>query len=171
MQSVLKGFVSIIDTISDWAGRSMIVFFISMLCFMVYEVVSRYFFENPTVWGMEATTMAWGVFALIPGAYTMLSDDHIRVDILYIRWTPRTKAWINVLTFPLILVFCIAMLWQTSKFGWDSFSSREHSVSAWGPPIYHWKMVPALATLLMILQGLSTFIRNLTKAITGRELQ
>ena len=68
------------------------------------------------------------------------------------------------------MMFVAIILWKSASYGWQSFLIREHSVTAWSPPIYLWKLTVPLAALLLALQGIADFIRNLTFAISGKKL-
>jgi TRAP-type mannitol/chloroaromatic compound transport system permease small subunit len=138
---------------------------------VMFEVISRYVFNRPTIWGLEASTMVFGPFALISGAYALLHRGHVKMDIFYDRWSERTKAIIDACTFPLFLMFIGIILWKSAGYGWQSCMIREHSVTAWSPPIYLWKLTIPLAALLIAFQGIADFIRNVTLAVSGKTLE
>lgn len=114
--------------------------------------------------------MIFGVYMMGGGVYSLLKGGHVKMDILYDRWTPRKKALADVLTFPLFLVFFSILLYLSTKYGLESFSMREHSTTAWGPAIYPWKLTVPIIVLLMLGQGLANFIRDIFLLVTGREL-
>lgn len=167
---VLSLIVSKIDAISEWSGRILFPLILVMMGVLIYEVVLRYVFNSPTVWAHEAATMTYGSYTVLGGAYVLLYNEHVRVDILYARCSKRTKAMLDVCTFPLVLLFCGLLLWKSAFFGWESCLRWEHSVTAWSPPISPWKMTVPIAFLLVVLQGISDFIRNLILALSGKEL-
>ena len=171
MRKFLSKTVQRIDTLSHWSGKAMAVLLFVLVGMVMFEVVSRYVFNHPTIWGLEASTMVFGPFALISGAYALLHRGHVRMDIFYERWAERTKAIVDACTFPLFMAFIIIMLWKTTSYAWNSFLIREHSVTAWSPPIYFWKLMMPLAAILIALQGIADFIRNLTYAISGKKLK
>ena len=138
---------------------------------VMFEVISRYVFNRPTIWGLEASTMIFGPFALISGTYALLHRGHVKMDIFYERWSERRKALVDACTFPLFLMFVGILLWKSAGHGWQSFMIREHSVSAWAPPIYFWKLTIPLAALLIAFQGMADFIRNVTLAVSGKTLE
>lgn len=162
--------VSKVDVISEWSGRILVSLILAMVGILMCEVVLRYVFGSPTMWAHETATMIYGSYTILGGAYVLLYNEHVRVDILYSRFSKRTKAILDACTFPLALLFCGVLLWKSTIFGWESLSILEHSVTAWSPPIYPWKMTVPIAFLLVVLQGTSNFIRNLALAFSGREL-
>lgn len=141
-----------------------------MIGIILFEVVARYVFNSPTNWALESASLTFGAFAIGAGAYTLLHEAHVKMDILYTHWSKRTRAVVDLCTFPLFLAFCGVLLWQSGIAGWQSVSLLERSNTAWGPPLYHWKMLVPVAAFLILLQGARGFIHNLLVAI-GRQEQ
>ena len=160
-----------IDALSEWSGRVLFLLILVMVGIIMFEVVSRYIFNSPTMWCLDASTMVYGTYMIGAGAYALLHGTHIKMDLFYARWSDRTKATVDACTFPLFLLLCSILLWKSGVYGWQSYMRLEHAVTAWGPPIYPWKMTVPVAVLLILLQGVSKFIRDLTFAISGQELK
>jgi TRAP-type mannitol/chloroaromatic compound transport system permease small subunit len=158
------------DYLSIWSGRILAGLILIMAGIILYEVVARYLFNSPTIWGLELATMIFGTYILGAGAWTWYRGAHVRMDLFYDRWSKRTKAVIDVFSFPLVLLFLGVIFWKSSVYGIEAIRLMEHSHTVWGPPVYHWKMTLPVAILLMMLQGLADFLRNVTLAITGKEL-
>jgi len=159
-----------IDALSEWSGRVLSFLVYAVIGMMIFEVVARYAFDKPTMWAVEASTMAFGAFVLGAGVYTHLHRDHVKMDVFYSRWSKRTKAIMDACTFPVFLTACSVLLWKSVFYAAQSYSIWEHSSSPWGPPLYPLKIMIPVVVLLMILQGISHFIRDLTFAITKKEL-
>jgi len=157
-----------IDALSDWSGKVFSFLIYVIIGTMVFEVVSRYVFNSPTIWAMETTTMLFGIFGLGAGVYTHFRRAHIRMDVFYTRWSERTKAIVDACSFPLFLTICGVLLWKSGLYAWNACVIWEHSVTAWGPPTYPVKIMIPVIVFLMILQGISQFIRNLTVAVGKR---
>lgn len=157
-----------IDSLSNWVGKVTSLLIYVMIGTIIFEVVSRYIFDSPTIWSTETTTMVFGVFGLASGVYTHFCRAHVKMDIFYSRWSERTKAIADACTFPLFLIFCAVFLWKSGLYAWDACVGLEHSRTAWGPPSYPWKATIPVIVFLMILQGISLFIRDLILA-TGKK--
>jgi TRAP-type mannitol/chloroaromatic compound transport system permease small subunit len=166
----MKRFLSIIDNISQWTGKVISVTLILTVLVIGYEVVMRYGFGDPTLWGFETMVYLCGVLYIIGGAYTMYRRKHVIKEIVYNRFSPRGKAIADSITFPFFVVFVGMLLWA----GWDRFrvawTLRETAGTVWDPPIYPILATIPLGALLLLLQGLADFIRNLHRAFTGREM-
>lgn len=170
MRSRLKKIVTLFDKISEWTGKIVSWIIILIVGIILYEVIARYIFNKPTVWAIESSTMIHGVFLVFGGVYAMFTKSHVKMDLFYMKWSKRTRAIVDVCTFPLTIILFITMLYYLSYYGIESLKIFEHSHSPWGPPLYYYKMLLPVGLILICLQGIGDFIRNLTLVITGREL-
>lgn len=157
-----------IDTMSLWTGKVPSFLIYALIGVIVYSVIMRYAFHNPLNWAIELSCFVCGTFWIMAGAYALVTKAHIRVDILYVRLSLRGKAIMDVITFPLFILFITILVWKGIDFFLWSLSHQEHSASMWGPPIYPLKIIIPVAAFLVGLQGLADFIRNLITAITGK---
>lgn len=134
---------------------------------MLYDVILRYFFNAPTLWGMELSMMIFGVYMLYAGPSSILLKVQVGVDIFAARWKPRTRAVVNCLTYIFTCVFFASLFYTSLVYAVEAWRLRELSSSAWGQPIYHWKALIPVAVALMFLQSLAEFLRNFHLARTG----
>jgi TRAP-type mannitol/chloroaromatic compound transport system permease small subunit len=137
---------------------------------IVYEIVVRYFFSKPTVWAAESTVFACGLVYLLGGAWTLREDKHVRIDMLYVKISPRHRAAIDCVTFLFFALYLVVMLHATAIYAYESLELRETTMSPWDPPLYPLKVAMALGLALLILQGTAKFIRDLYFVVTGRKL-
>ena len=94
--------IHVIDTISEWSGRLTAWLIIPLVAGLSYEVFARYLFDAPTVWAYDTTYMLYGSHFMLGAAYTLLKKGHIRTDIFYNNFSPRTQGMIDA---TLYLVF------------------------------------------------------------------
>ncbi len=137
---------------------------------MVYEVFARYFFSAPTTWAFDTTVMLYGAYFMLGAAYTLARDAHVRGDVLYRRFSPRTQALIDLTLY--LVVFFPAMYALASagwSYFWQSFLVRETSpFSPYGRPIYPLKFVIPFSAVLLALQGLAQVLRCVVAIRTNR---
>jgi TRAP-type mannitol/chloroaromatic compound transport system permease small subunit len=166
----LKAFVSIVNKLNGWVGKviSMLVF--PMIGFLVWEVIMRYVFNQPTIWAHELSAILYAVFFLLGGAYTLQQNGHINVDILYLQLSPRKRAVLDLITWILFYFFCGVMLWEGAKFAWTSIKIMERASTVWEPPIWPVKICIPLGAFLILLQGLTKTLGDVIAAVTGRDL-
>lgn len=159
-----------IDGLNDWVGRVIAYGVLIMSVLVLSEIVRRYFFNAPTVWGTELTQMTFGIYVILSGSYILRWGGHVNVDILYSRFSPRAKAVVDIVTFSLFILFCGMMLWYGGSLAWESLSIWEHSNSAWHPPIYPVKMMIPIGAFLLLLQGIAKLIRDILTLFPGKEI-
>ena len=104
-----------IDKISEWSGKVVSYLVLIMMVTLIYEVVVRTIFGNPTLWGYETAGMLFGAYCMIAGAYTHRHDAHVRMDVLFGRWRVKTKARTETLTSFLTIIFLVIFLWLSIK--------------------------------------------------------
>ena len=159
-----------IDKLNEWVGKILSFGVLFMFIMVLVEVIRRYFFNSPTVWGNELTQMIFGVYVVLCGGYILSFGGHVNVDILYSRFSIRGKAIADIITFFLFLGFCSMLLIYGSSLAWESLSTFEHSESAWNPPIYPVKLMIPLGAFLLLLQGIVKLIRDISALISGKQV-
>jgi TRAP-type mannitol/chloroaromatic compound transport system permease small subunit len=161
--------VRTIDAISDWSGRLVAWLTIPLMACLGFEVVSRYVFNKPTIWAFDITYMLYGAHFMLAAAFTLLKQGHIRTDFLYRTWSATWQGRVDAtLYLVLYLPALVLFLWASLDFAYDSWVQLEKSfLSPWLPPIYPLKTVLPLTAVLLILQGISEFLKSLHAARHG----
>ncbi len=168
----MKAFLDILDSISEWTGKGISWIVLVITIMMGYEVLMRYAFNAPTKWAYDLTYMLGGTFFFVGASYTLRMKGHVRIDIIYNRFTPRTQALIDVI-FSLIFFFplWIGLLYNLIPYVYLSWSIAEKSLeSYWRPPIYPFKTVMPIGVFLLLLQGTAEFIRSLSVLIRRKSV-
>lgn len=128
---------------------------------MLYEVVARYVFNAPTVWGMELAVLLFGPYFLFGGPYLLHLKGHVALDLLRQRLSAAWTRRLDLVNYPVIVVFCGILLIYSLPAALSAFEYRETSFSAWNPPVWPVKAAVPLALLLMLLQAMVEFLRAL----------
>jgi len=137
---------------------------------LVLEVVLRYVFKSPTIWAHELATFVFAAYFLWGGAYAVLREAHVNVDIIYNRFSLRTRAIVDLFTWLLFYITVGLLLWKSIELAWVSVRYLEHDLSSvWGPPVWPIKLVVPIVASLMILQRIPKTILDLFVAVTGRK--
>jgi TRAP-type mannitol/chloroaromatic compound transport system permease small subunit len=166
----MQRLVSIIDGISIWTGKACAWLVIPLTVALVYEVISRYFFSAPTLWAFDTTYMLYGAHFMLVAAFGLAKHDHTRTDFIYrllpVRWQATVDAALYLLFYiPALVVF----LWVNTEFAYGSWVQGERSnLSPWLPPIYPLKTVLPVSAALLLLQGVSEFVKSAYAAKGGR---
>jgi len=150
-----------VDRISTWVGQAFAWLIVALTLFVSWEVFSRYALGTPHAWAFDAMIMMYGTMFMMAGAYTLSKNGHVRGDVLYGFFPPRTQAAIDL---TLYIVFFIpgvvALAWAGYNYASESWAINEHSnITAEGPPIYPFKTVIPIAGAILLLQGVVEIVR------------
>jgi TRAP-type mannitol/chloroaromatic compound transport system permease small subunit len=167
----MKTLLHIMDSISEWSGRIFVWLIIPLTVVVLYEVISRRFFGSPHIWATEVTNFIYGPHFMLVAAYTLLYKSHVSIDIIYGRFSPRTRGILDIFTYLVFFFpFCTIVFYQGIVFAQTSWSIGETSESA------ALRIVPLIKTVipvtfgLILIQGLANFIRGIMLAVKGKEI-
>jgi len=164
--------VRTIDGLALWSGRVFCWLVIPLVFALTYEVIARYLFHAPTIWAYDVAYMLYGTHFMLGAAYTLYKGGHIRTDLFYQNWSPRTRGIIDATLYLLFFFPGIALFfWMGLQEALHSWDIREVSdASPWRPILYPFKAVIPLALLLLLIQGTSEFLKSAYAAFRGEEL-
>jgi TRAP-type mannitol/chloroaromatic compound transport system permease small subunit len=157
------------DSVSTFVGKAFAWMILALMLYVCAEVVKRYALNDPSNWFFDLSTMMYGATFMMCGAYTLAQDGHVRGDFLYGSMKPRTQATLDLILYIVFFLPGIAALcysgWQYADAAWKI---HEHSsITAEGPPIYHFKTFIPIAGALVMLQGLAEIVRCVVCLRTG----
>lgn len=164
--NILLGAARAIDGLSTLVGRTMWWLTVAMVLIGAYNVITRYLGQHLGVQlsanvYLELQTYAFDLIFLLGAAYLLRADGHVRVDIIYSRLGPRTRAWIDIFgTLVFLVPFCIFGLYFCIGYVERSWAVMEQSPNPGGLPRYPIKTVMLVAFAMLILQGISEIIKN-----------
>jgi TRAP-type mannitol/chloroaromatic compound transport system permease small subunit len=159
--SLAARLVRAIDAVVVVVGKAVAWLILPMVLSLVWEVTARYGFNAPTEWAYDMTFMLYGTFFMVGSAWTLQRGGHIRTDSFYSKWSHRTQARVDlacylVFFFPAIAIFG----WLGWEFFLKSFGQNERIVtSPWLPIVWPFKFMMPLSAVLLLLQGVSEFIK------------
>jgi TRAP-type mannitol/chloroaromatic compound transport system permease small subunit len=150
-----------IDKISTFIGQAFSWLIVALTLMITWEVFSRYVLDHPHAWAFDVMIILYGTLFMMAGAYTLAKAGHVRGDVLYGFFEPRTQATIDLILFILFFIPGVfALTYAGYYFAEESWAIREHSnITAEGPPIYPFKMMLPLAGAFLLLQGIVEIIR------------
>jgi TRAP-type mannitol/chloroaromatic compound transport system permease small subunit len=165
MQKILL----LVDKISTRAGQFSAISVVLLTALICWEVFNRYVLSNPHDWVFDITYMLYGIMFMMAGAYTLSKNGHVRGDVLYGFFKPRTQALFDlILYFVFFIPGIIALVYAGIYFAADSFAINEHTTqTANGPPIWPFKMIIPLAGALLLIQGFAEIVRCIVCLKTG----
>ena len=150
-----------VDKISTWVGHAFSFLIVVLTLHVTWEVFSRYVLDAPRAWAFDAMIMLYGTMFMMAGAYTLAKNGHVRGDVLYGFFQPRTQATIDlVLYIVFFLPGVIALTYAGYFYAAESWKINEHSTITYeGPPIYPFKTAIPLAGAILLAQGIVEIIR------------
>ena len=160
-----------IDAFQDRFGRGVSWLMLAMVLVVFVDVILRYAFNQSSVFTQELEWHIFGLVYLLGAGYTMLYDEHVRVDIVYSRWSPRRKAWANfIFAFLFFFPSVLLVMYTATPFIRNSFMVNEGSPDPGGVP-WRWalKSVIIIGFALLFLQGVSETIKNFYVAMGWEE--
>jgi TRAP-type mannitol/chloroaromatic compound transport system permease small subunit len=158
-----------IEGISYWSGKAFSWLIVALTLVVSIEVFKRYILNAPTAWIFDFNNMLYGTLFMMCGAYGLALGAHVRADFIYIYLRPRTQAALDLLLYLLFFMpGVLALVYAGYGYAADSWRIAEHStVTAEGPPIYHFKTIIPIAGALLMLQGIAEIARCVTCLRTG----
>jgi len=158
---VLEGAIEAVGQVVAW-------FVVGLTIALTYEALARLLFVAPTVWAYDVTYMLYGAHFMLGAAYTLRRGGHVRTDFLYERLPEVWQRRVDTICY-LLFYFgpVLALLWFGSGFALEAWRRAERAItSPWMPVIYPFKTVIPVAAILLLVQGLVEFVRNL--GLAGR---
>ncbi len=157
-----------VDRLSTWIGQAFAWLIVLLTALISWEVFSRYILNEPHDWNLDAQLMGYGTLFMMAGAYTLSKAGHVRGDVLYGFFQPRTQASIDLV---LYLLFFLPGIVALTYAGWtffhDALAIRESTFSATPLPVYPFKGVIPIAGGLLLLQGVVEIVRCIQCLQTG----
>jgi len=157
-----------VDRLSTFVGKACAWTVVGLTMLITAEVFSRYVLNKPHAWVLDAQIMLYGTLFMAAGAYTLSKNGHVRGDVLYGFFQPRTQATVDLVLYILFfLPGIVALTWAGWTFANDSLAIREQTFNADPLPVYPFKFVIPLAGGVLLLQGIVEIVRCLICIRTG----
>ena len=156
----MQSFLLAVDRFSTWVGKTFAWCVVLLVVLITWEVFSRYVLNKPHAWVLDAQIMLYGAMFMTAGAYTLSKNGHVRGDVLYGFFQPRTQAIVDLTLYIIFfLPGVIAMTWAGWIYAGESLAIREQSFSADPLPLYPFKYIIPLAGFMLLVQGVAEIIR------------
>lgn len=152
-----------ITNFNEWLAKIGSWFALFLTLVVCYDVSMRYFFRAPTMWAFEISWMLYAAHFLLGLGYTLHQKGHVRVDVIYDRFSPRTKQILEIFfLLGCLLPVCVVIIVFGIPFSINAWILREGShFTIWSPPIYPIKTLIPFIFLMLGLQGVLEVLREL----------
>ena len=179
----LRTFIMAVEKTNLFVGKMMA--YVSLICVVVisFEVTMRYAFNLPTNWGHEMMYSLFAMYYVMVVGVVHYWRAHVRVDVIYAKRSPRTKAIMDLVTSVFFYTFVLVYIYTSWNFYWSSQMMNagntflgieiigEASFTDWAPPYYPIKFLMPFGGVLLLLQGIVWTIRDAHLVMTGREFK
>ena len=161
MPKVVKIYVRYIDAANKAVGKFAMYLVFGMIGVLLFESISRTIFDKPHIWVVEVAQFTMAAYYLLGGGYSMILKGHVRMDLLYGRWSAARQAMTDVITIFFLIFYLVFLLY-------GGISSIEYAVTygqvnytPWAPPLAPIKIIMTIGILLMLLQAIATLFKDL----------
>jgi TRAP-type mannitol/chloroaromatic compound transport system permease small subunit len=149
-----------VDRLSTWIGQAFAWTIVLLTLLITWEVFSRYALNKPHDWALNVQIMLYGTLFMMAGAYTLSKNGHVRGDVLYGFFRPRTQAFFDlVLYIVFFLPGIVALTWAGWTYANEALAIREQTFSATPLPLYPFKFIIPFAGGMLLLQGIVEIVR------------
>ena len=158
----MDAFAIAIDKFNEFMGKIGALLVLPLVGVVFYEILMRYAFNKPTIWGFELTLFIYGLNYMLGLALTEGRGGHVSVDVLTMHLSPRKKALMGIVSYLVLFVpvWTCMTIW-TCKYAFNSTRMLERNPTSWNPPVWPIKLLMALGVVMLFLQGISTLIRHI----------
>ena len=164
MPNWIKLYVQYVDAANRVVGRGVMWLVIVMMGVLLYASIARGAFGTSHIWIIETSQMILAAYYLLGGGYSLQLDSHVRMDLLYSRWSPRTQARVDTVTSLLVIFYLIVLLIGGLSSTQYAIEYNQRNYSSWSPVLWPIKVVMCTGILLMLFQMIAVFFRDLAKA-------
>jgi TRAP-type mannitol/chloroaromatic compound transport system permease small subunit len=164
MPKPIKTYVRCVEAVNRVIGRLVMYLIFAMIGVLLFSSGSRSFFNTSHIWVVETAQFMLAAYYLLGGAYSMQLDSHVRMDLLYSRWSPRTRALVDALTIGFLIFYLVFLLVGGISSTLYALEYGQKNYSSWAPPLAPIKIVMTIGIALMLLQATATFFKDLAQA-------
>ena len=168
MPNAIKAYVRRVDAVSRRVGRFAMYLVFAMAAILLWSSISKTFFL-PSLWTLEMAQFTMVAYYLLGGPYSMQLGNHVRMDLVYGAWSPRTRAWVDSFTIVFLLVYLVLLLYGGLSSTQYALEYGERSYSSWRPYMAPIKIVACIGIVLMLLQAIAVLFKDIAK-LRGEDL-
>ena len=169
MPSIIKYYVKTIDFISLKTGRATMYLVFVMMFILILSFVTRNIINILLIWIIEMAQFVMTGYYLLGGGYSMLTDDHVRMDLIYSKLKDKTKALLDSLTSVFLIFYLVVLLIGSISSLTYTLETNQRLFTAWAPYVWPIKSIMTFGILLMLLQSIAIFFKDIAKVL-NREI-
>ena len=163
MSKFISSYVNIVDTICEKVGRFVMYWVFFMMFLLILSFVTRNIINFPLMWIIEMAQFTITAYYLLGGGYSMLTNDHVRMDLFYGKLSNKGKAKMDVFTSFFLIFYLIILFIGSITSLIYTIQTKQKLFTAWAPYVWPIKTLMLIGILLMLLQAFSTLFKDIAK--------
>jgi len=169
MPKAIVLYVKYVDYISTKFGRLAMYSVLLMIAVLMLNAITRNVLNIPLSWCVEMAQFILAAYYIVGGAYSMQLGDHVRMDLLYERYSTKTKARIDVFTSFFMIFYLCTLLFGSISSTMYAIEYGQRKFSQWNPSMVPIKVIMVCGIILMLLQAFSILFKDWATA-SGKSL-
>lgn len=157
-------YVRYVDFVSEKCGRLMMYTVFVMIATLLLNAITRNVINIPLSWCVEMAQFTMAAYYIVGGAYSMQMGDHVRMDLFYDRYSEKTKAKIDIFTSFFLVFYLVTLLIGSISSTMYAIEYNQRKFSMWNPSMIPIKLIMVFGIVLMLLQAVSIFFKDIAKA-------
>lgn len=164
MPKFICTYVRWVDATNRVVGRFAMYLVLAMIGILLYSTISRSGFNTPVIWAVELAQFVMAAYYLLGGGFSLQNRAHVRMDVFYERWSPKTRATMDAITSIFLIGYMLMLLYGGFSSTQYALEYDQHNYSSWGPPMAPIKIIMTVGILLMLLLVIATFFKDIAAA-------
>lgn len=164
MPRFIVNYVKVIDYLSTKVGRVAMYLIFVMIGVLLLDAVTRNIINIPLSWCIEMAQFTITAYYIVGGPYSMQLDSHVRMDLIYSRFSARGRARLDSFTAIFLVVYLVCLLIGAISSTIYAIEIGQRKFSMWNPSMIPIKIIMVCGIILMLLQAISIFFKDLAKA-------
>ena len=170
MATFVRHYVRTVDRISIYLGHAAMALVFVMIGVLLLDAVTRNVIRMPLHWCIEFAQFTLAAYYFMGGPYSLIGDDHVRMDLLYSRLSERGKHWMDIVTIGCLFFFLTVLLIGSISSLQYAIATNEKRFSMWNPSMIPIKALMVACLVLMLLQAVSQLFKH-AAALRGVDLK
>ena len=165
MPKFIKYYINFIDYVSLKTGRASMYLVFVMMFILILSFVTRNIINIPLIWIIEMAQFVMTGYYLLGGGYSMLTDDHVRMDLIYSKLKDKTKALLDSLTSVFLIFYLVVLFYGSISSLTYTIETNQRLFTAWAPYVWPIKSIMTFGIGLMLLQSIAIFFKDIAKVL------
>lgn len=163
MPKPIVAFVRFVDALNYRVGRFAMYLIYVLGGILLFSTLSQLVFGAPVNWALEMSQFVLSAYYLLGGAYAWQEGAHVRMDLAYSRFSPKSRALTDALTIVFVIFYLVVLFAGGVSSTNYAIVYKQQNYSAWAPVLWPVKVVMTVAVFLMLLQAIASFFKDIAE--------